>query len=152
MLEWREEMKKDLYDEAHHPIYEKWYEPDELDKVCQKSTIVDKAKRKDTIRDTFDEEVKESFTKGCTINIPYQPTLPTLDEYEGAGNPAHAVQVGGSHYQLPIQPITFIQENELEYCVGNVVKYVVRHKDKNGKEDLLKAKQYIDFIIEKEYS
>lgn len=58
-------------------------------------------------------------------------------------------QVGGSHYNsLFIQPIEYILENGLGYCEGNVVKYVTRWKDKGGVEDLRKARQYIDFLIE----
>ena len=65
---------------------------------------------------------------------------------------AKGVQVGGGHYkEYAIQPITFIQANELEFCVGNVIKYVCRHRFKNGVEDLKKAKHYIDFILEHEY-
>jgi len=60
-------------------------------------------------------------------------------------------QVGGTHYQLPIQPIEYITKNKLNYCQGNVIKYVTRYKDKNGSEDLLKAIQYIQFLLEDEY-
>ena len=60
-------------------------------------------------------------------------------------------QVGGSHYQLPIQPVEYIVKNNLSFLQGNVIKYVTRYKDKNGKEDLIKAKQYLDMIIEFEY-
>lgn len=57
-------------------------------------------------------------------------------------------QVGGQHYNdMKIQPVTFIMENDLSYCQGNVIKYVCRYADKNGVEDLKKAKQYIDFMI-----
>ena len=38
--------------------------------------------------------------------------------------------------------------NELDFCEGNVVKYVTRWKFKNGVEDLKKARQYLDFLIE----
>ena len=34
------------------------------------------------------------------------------------------------------------------YCTGNIIKYAWRWSDKNGVEDLAKAKQYIDFIKE----
>ena len=34
---------------------------------------------------------------------------------------------------------------------GNVIKYVCRHKYKGGKEDLEKAKHFIDMIIERDY-
>lgn len=58
-------------------------------------------------------------------------------------------QVGGSHYKnKKIQPIDYIMDNELGFCEGNVVKYITRYKDKNGLEDLKKAKQYIEFLIE----
>ncbi len=61
-------------------------------------------------------------------------------------------QVGGNHYKdMQIQPIEFITKNGLGFCEGNVIKYVCRYKHKNGKEDLLKAKHYIDLLIELEY-
>ena len=34
------------------------------------------------------------------------------------------------------------------YCTGNIIKYIWRWNDKNGVEDLKKAKQYADIIIE----
>jgi|TARA_R100001369_G_scaffold10497_1_gene23534 hypothetical protein len=55
------------------------------------------------------------------------------------------------HYnQGGIEPIDYIVKNKLSYCEGNVVKYISRWKYKGGIEDLKKAKQYIDFIIDKE--
>lgn len=60
-------------------------------------------------------------------------------------------QVGGDHYlSLPAQPIDFILANGLGFCEGNVVKYVSRWKAKGGVQDLLKARQYLNFLIEKE--
>jgi hypothetical protein len=61
---------------------------------------------------------------------------------------AKSTQVGGSHYQLPIQPIDYIVKNDLGYREGNVVKYVTRHKNKNGAEDIRKAIQYLEMILE----
>ena len=60
------------------------------------------------------------------------------------------IQVGGNHYQMPIQPVEFIHKNGLGFIVGNVVKYVVRYKQKNGIEDLKKARHYLDMLIEME--
>ena len=62
-------------------------------------------------------------------------------------------QVGGNHYKLPIQPITFITENNLSYLQGNVIKYIVRYNVKHSNkkkqiEDLEKAKHYIQLMIE----
>ena len=62
-------------------------------------------------------------------------------------------QHGGSHYRkYKIQPSQFISENELLYPEGCAIKYIIRHRDKGKKEDLLKAKHYIDMIIERDYS
>jgi|TARA_B110000908_G_scaffold172757_1_gene242791 hypothetical protein len=57
-------------------------------------------------------------------------------------------QVGGQHYIMPIQPIEFIVENDLSYREANVVKYVCRHKNKNGKQDIEKAIHYLEMILE----
>lgn len=60
----------------------------------------------------------------------------------------NSTQIGGDHYnKKAIQPIDYIIANDLNFCEGNVVKYITRYKDKNGVEDLKKAKQYIDFLI-----
>lgn len=34
------------------------------------------------------------------------------------------------------------------FYVGNIIKYVVRFRGKNGKQDLLKARDYLDKLIE----
>ena len=60
-------------------------------------------------------------------------------------------QVGGDHYsKLAIQPVEYINANHLTYLQGNVIKYVTRYKDKNGLQDLQKARHYIDILIELE--
>lgn len=60
-------------------------------------------------------------------------------------------QPGGNHYkQMAIQPVQYIHANGLGYCEANIVKYVSRWRDKNGIEDLLKARHYIDLLIELE--
>lgn len=57
-------------------------------------------------------------------------------------------QVGGDHYKnKAIQPIDYIFANNLGFCEGNVVKYVTRHKEKNGLQDLEKAKHYLELLI-----
>jgi hypothetical protein len=61
-------------------------------------------------------------------------------------------QVGGNHYRnYAIQPFEFIQKNGLGYAEGAVIKYVVRHREKNGREDLEKAIHYLQMLIEQEY-
>lgn len=66
---------------------------------------------------------------------------------------ANEVQVGGEHYRTkPIQPWDFITQNGLGYLEGCIVKYVSRHRQKGGIEDLKKAKHYLDKLIELESS
>jgi len=60
-------------------------------------------------------------------------------------------QVGGDHYKnKAIQPIEYIMANELDFCEGNVVKYITRWKDKGGVDSFRKIKHYVDFLIERE--
>jgi hypothetical protein len=62
-------------------------------------------------------------------------------------------QVGGTHYsRLGIEPIQFIETNGLGYHEGNVIKYISRWRNKNGIEDLNKAKWYVERLIELEQS
>ena len=75
-----------------------------------------------------------------------------VDYQYDEGN-AMTKQVGGNHYsKLAIQPVEYINANKLTYLQGNVIKYVTRYKDKNGLEDLQKAKHYIELLIELEES
>jgi hypothetical protein len=61
-------------------------------------------------------------------------------------------QVSGSHYkELVIQPIQFIHANNIPFMEANVIKYICRHKTKNGLADLQKAKHYIELLMELEY-
>jgi hypothetical protein len=60
-------------------------------------------------------------------------------------------QVGGNHYKdLKIQPIEFIHANNIPFCEANAIKYLCRWRNKNGKQDLLKARHYIDLLIQLE--
>ena len=58
-----------------------------------------------------------------------------------------------THYQTGlIETIDSIKnilghEKFQAYCIGNVIKYLSRYREKNGLEDLKKAETYISFII-----
>ncbi len=61
-------------------------------------------------------------------------------------------QQGGSHYKdMVIQPVEFIVKNNLAFLEANVVKYVCRHRNKNGLEDLNKAIHYLQLAKELYY-
>lgn len=63
-------------------------------------------------------------------------------------------QIGGSHYKnKAIQPwtymeVNFTKEEFIGFLRGNIHKYLDRYKDKNGVEDLEKAKHYLEKLIE----
>jgi len=62
------------------------------------------------------------------------------------------MQVGGDHYQtMKIQPVEFIHANGLGFIEGSIIKYVCRHRQKNGRQDLAKARHFIDLLIDLEY-
>lgn len=65
--------------------------------------------------------------------------------------PTHT-QIGGDHYtEFGIQPVEFIHANNIPFIEGCVIKYILRHRHKNGREDLLKARHFIDILLELEY-
>jgi Protein of unknwon function (DUF3310) len=77
-------------------------------------------------------------TQTISIDAPLEPV-----------SAANAVQVGGGHYQnKAIQPWDYIVSNRLGYLEGNVVKYVSRWQEKGGRQDLEKARHYLDKLLE----
>lgn len=88
---------------------------------------------------------------GSISDAPAAPVfLP--DSGSESNNPLD-VQEGGDHYKkYPIQPIVFCHANKIPSLESSIIKYVVRHKDKNGLEDLNKAKHTIDILIKLDYN
>jgi hypothetical protein len=58
------------------------------------------------------------------------------EHYGGKGNVYEAINV--------------IEAYGMGFCDGNVLKYLLRYKKKNGIEDLRKAQWYLDRLIENE--
>lgn len=80
-------------------------------------------------------------TSEQTFKPIYEEIQPIKDTY----NTPH-------HYQGSIQPIHLINAQDLNFNLGNVVKYVCRAGKKQGENtlsDLEKAKDYINFEIER---
>ena len=55
------------------------------------------------------------------------------------------------HYKMAIEPLEFALKNGLGICEFNILKYLCRFKRKDGKKDLLKARHYLDLLIQHEY-
>ena len=69
-------------------------------------------------------------------------------------NSALAVQVGGSHYKkCAIQPVEYIEANQLGFLEGAVVKRVTRHNKSTGKgeQDIDKAIHELQLLKELRY-
>lgn len=65
---------------------------------------------------------------------------------------AKARQEGGEHYRtLKIQPVDYIEENGLRFSEGCAIKYITRHRFKNGAEDIRKAIHFCQLILERDY-
>jgi len=48
--------------------------------------------------------------------------------------------------------VRVFNKNNILFAEGNAIKYLCRHKQKGQKQDLLKAKHYIDMAIERDYA
>jgi hypothetical protein len=65
----------------------------------------------------------------------------SLIKHEGVGTQEH-------YTNSAIEPIDYIIANKLGYLEGNIIKYVSRFRWKNGVEDLKKARQYLEWLIQ----
>lgn len=94
------------------------------------------------------EHLKKALQQKMLKVIPMLETI-SIDAPLEPVSAANAVQVGGGHYQSKaIQPWDYIVSNRLGYLEGNVVKYVSRWQDKGGRQDLEKARHYLDKLLE----
>lgn len=100
---------------------------------------------------------KEDFTPTCEHGVPFDSVCDLCETHKRYATPANepdpspsalSKQVGGDHYtKCPIQPMEYSMANKLDACQHTIIKYVTRFRDKNGIEDLEKAKHVIDMLI-----
>ncbi len=57
-------------------------------------------------------------------------------------------KINPPYYKRSIEVTDFIIEYDMNFLEGNIIKYVTRYKNKNGIEDLEKAKWYLEKLIE----
>lgn len=97
-----------------------------------------------TVPHLLDGDVYRSTAGGSKgVLTPVKPTA--ISGVVGA----LATQVGGNHYKgMKIQPVEFIVANDIPYREANAIKYLCRHKNKNGLQDLEKALHYVQMLIE----
>lgn len=106
--------------------------------------------------------MNQSKTSSCVMDILTPTLLPwwyapqhemRLESTQMTdNNTALSNQVGGNHYkEYAIQPVEFIAKNNIPYIEGCIIKYALRHKEKNGVQDLRKIKHYVELLAELEY-
>ena len=93
----------------------------------------------------FGRDAQENIKKLQARNNIESTLIPSRLEKEEVTTPKHYDQVG-----FGIQPLEYIIANELDFLEGNVIKYVSRYPHKGGVNDLLKARTYIEKLIERE--
>lgn len=79
---------------------------------------------------------------GATLPCPEGVTPITLGDY------IKSKQIGGDHYKSDIQSWDVFLDWGLDPWACNVIKYIQRHRKKAGKQDLEKAKHYLEFMLE----
>lgn len=68
--------------------------------------------------------------------------------YEASLHEKTALQVGGDHYEkMGVQPADFWMANDYDADAGMILKYMSRHKRKAGKEDVLKARSFVQIRL-----
>ena len=61
-------------------------------------------------------------------------------------------QVGGNHYQSKgVQHVQFCQVNRIPWAESCALKYLTRHRRKNGLQDVEKARHYVEFVVALDY-
>ena len=115
--------------------------PYDLTRVIDLSYELDKKYANDSkIENANDSKIENAKT----TNIQF-----TIDTTKTKSDPVNSP----THYQTGlIETIDSIKnilghEKFQAYCIGNVIKYLSRYREKNGLEDLKKAETYISFII-----
>lgn len=90
---------------------------------------------------------------GDDFGLQQKATEPTfLPEEPRTPTSALDIQEGGNHYKkYKIQPIEFVVANNIPVLEANAQKYILRHADKNGMEDLRKARHYLELMAEMYY-
>ena len=56
--------------------------------------------------------------------------------------------INPKYYKKGIETTKYILSHDMGFCEGNIIKYITRYKQKDGLQDLKKAKKYLELLIE----
>lgn len=94
------------------------------------------------MREESDKKVEKAYAEKTNISelLAQAEPFPVEPPYFVISDP-----INPDHYKRNgIEAVDVIEAFDLNYRLGNVVKYVLRHVGKNGLEDLKKARWYLD--------
>ena len=73
----------------------------------------------------------------------------TDEDVGNLADDANDRQIGGSHYKgQPVEHWDFVMMHEIPYMEAQIIKYVMRWREKGGRKDLEKAQHFLQKLIE----
>lgn len=101
-----------------------------------------------TVSTSAEDAAKETTAKTFFNYSPYTPAgeVPAITKPDMVNHPSH--YTAGSIECIKAIEASMPPDGFQDYCKGNVLKYVWRFRQKNGLEDLKKARVYLNWMIE----
>jgi hypothetical protein len=95
---------------------------------------------------------KPNLNKIEACALPFVDDNTSREELDMLRRPLEKEEVTNpKHYnERKMEPLDYIIANELDFLEGNIVKYITRYTYKGGVNDLLKARTYLEKLIDRE--
>ena len=91
--------------------------------------------------------ISDNYNPACAVDTMIHNMLNEVNDAPDMVNHPPHYNKGGLE---AIDVIDAFVEDKASYYQGNIIKYVLRYRNKNGVEDLEKARWYLNRLIEKE--
>lgn len=92
----------------------------------------------------MNEAERQEFLTDMRESLKIEAEASSRDPYDPVDRPSHYVKNGLES----IDVIDAFVPDPYSFYMGNVLKYVQRHMEKNGKQDLKKAQWYLNKMVE----
>lgn len=112
-----------------------------IDNECYEEELT-----KDKVYSVYDDDGELYFIT-CDLGCGYWFSHDRFEEIQTEEQTEELIKPTYYNKENGISPFDYIKANNLNYFEGNIIKYITRYKEKNGLEDLLKAKTYLDELI-----
>lgn len=113
-------------------------------KECEDTTFLEYLDVYDYTKHNWNDAVT-FYNHEDGIKIQYNKSI----KYDNVKQPKHyMLEIGNVHVEvLDIIKATLTPEEFRGFLKGNVIKYILRERNKNGIEDIKKCKQYCEFMV-----